>query len=311
MALCISSNGLMVARHAGALAGCGVTHASITINAVDPAIAEKLVAWVRFEKKTYRGAEAGRILIERQLAAVEALRNAGITVKVNTIVVPGVNETHIGEIARQAAAAGADVHNCMPFMPVAGSDMEATPAPDHDTMQKARWAASKHLTQVRHCNRCRADAAGLLGKDYPGTFDLLRQFASLPRDPSHGRPFVAVASREGALVNEHLGHARHFYIFRRVENGEVHHVETRQAPPPGGVLERWRDLARILHDCRAVIVQQCGEPPKAVLEDEGISVVVTEGLAAEAVKNVFEGKAVRLPVDVLPCCGSGNGRGCG
>jgi nitrogen fixation protein NifB len=311
IALCISSNGLMVARYAGALAKCGVTHASITINGVDPAIVEKLVPWIRFEKKISRGADAGRILIERQLAAVEALHKAGITVKVNTLVIPGVNQPHIAEIARLAAAAGADVHNCMPFIPVAGSEMERFTAPDHDIMQKARWTASAHLPQVRHCNRCRADAAGLLGNDDPGAFDLLRHFASLPRDPSQIRPYIAVASREGALVNEHLGHARHFYLFRRAENGAAEIVETRQAPPPGGLLSRWRDLARILRDCRTVIVQQCGEPPKAVLEDEGISVVVTEGLASEAVEKVFEGKAVRPPVEIQPCCGSKNGGGCG
>jgi nitrogen fixation protein NifB len=131
----------------------------------------------------------------------------------------------------------------------------------------------------------------------------------LPKDPSQERPFIAVASREGALVNEHVGKAEQFYIYRRAGSG-IELVEIRPAPQPGGLLERWRNLARVLHDCRALCASQIGTPPQAVLEEEGITVVITEGLIAEAVSAVFEGRSVLRPVFLKPCTGSSQGGGC-
>jgi nitrogen fixation protein NifB len=310
MALCVSSNGLTAGEFVNELAATGVTHVSVTVNAVDAAIGEKIIAWARFKSKLYRGKEAAELLLSRQLAAIAAFGKAGLIVKVNTIVIPTVNSGHIGNIAEAVAKAGANVHNCMPFMPVAGSDFEKLAPPDHDTMQKARWGASPFMPQVRHCQRCRADAAGILGKDDPNAGNLLGYFASLPLDPSHDRPYIAVASREGALVNEHVGRAKQFYIYRRVENTN-RLVEVRTAPEPGsGTLQRWRNLAAVLHDCRALIASQSGEPPKAVLEDQGIAVIITEGLINEAVSTIYEGRTVPRPVNLQPCFGPASGHGC-
>ena len=309
IALCVSTNGLMIANFAAQLAKLGVTHASVTINAVDTTICEQIIDWVHFEKKTLRGKEAAQTLIRRQREAVISLHEAGIIVKVNTIVISGINEAHIASIAAVAKQSGADVHNCMPFMPVAGSQFEKLQAPDHDSMQKARWGASRHLPQVRHCNRCRADAAGILGHDDPAAAAILRDCASLPRDPSQKRPYIAVASREGALVNEHVGKADNFYVYCRADSG-IELVDVRPAPPPGGLLERWRNLSRILHDCRILCASQIGEPPKAVLEDEGITVVITEGLISETVSALFEGRSVPRPIFLKPCTGSSQGGGC-
>jgi nitrogen fixation protein NifB len=309
-ALCISTNGLLIDDYAAQLANVGVTHATVTVNASDTSVGAAILAWVRFNKKTFRGREAASLLMERQLSAVTKLHDAGIVVKINTIAIPTVNESDIDAIARRTAMAGANVHNCIPFIPVSGSEFENLKPPDHDSMQKARWSASSHLPQVRHCNRCRADAAGILGKDDPNTGNLLRQFASMPLDPSQDRPFVAVASREGALVNEHVGKAERFFIYRR-EGGGIEFVETRPAPPSGGLLERWRTMARVLCDCRALLASQIGGPPQAVLEEEGIAVAITEGLITDAVSAVFEGRQVPRPVNLQPCSGPSNGHGCG
>jgi nitrogen fixation protein NifB len=313
MALCVASNGLEIGDYAGLLSKTGVTHASVTINTVDPSVGAKIIAWVRFRRKIYRGEEAASLLIGRQLEAVASLRKAGVIVKINTIVIPGINDTHVEAVAMESAGAGASVHNCIPFMPVGGSEFENRAAPDHDAMQKARWGASSHLPQVRHCVRCRADAAGMLGKDYPGAAAILRYFASQPLDPSQNRPYVAIASREGALVNEHLGRAERFYIYRRAEGGGVELCEIRPVPQSGskGPLDRWRSLARLLHDCRVIAVSQFGESPGAVLAEEGISVVVADGLITEAVSAIFEGREVSRPVFSAPCPGPSNGRGCG
>ena len=75
--------------------------------------------------------------------------------------------------------------------------------------------------------------------------------------PVSDRPYVAVASLEGALVNQHLGEASRMLIYAE-KAGRISLVETRPAPAPGGGNQRWSDLAAILCDCRAVLVHGGG-----------------------------------------------------
>ena len=55
---CLSTNGLELEPHIKEIAELGVSHVTITINAVDPEISAKIYRWVRFERKVYR--EIGR-----------------------------------------------------------------------------------------------------------------------------------------------------------------------------------------------------------------------------------------------------------
>jgi len=83
---CLSSNGLNVPDHVDELADLGVRHMTITINAVNPAIGEFVYSWVRDKNVIYRGRDAAEILMERQLESVRRLKEKGVTVKVNTII---------------------------------------------------------------------------------------------------------------------------------------------------------------------------------------------------------------------------------
>jgi nitrogen fixation protein NifB len=60
------------------------------------------------------------------------------------------------------------------------------------------------MPQMSHCQRCRADAAGLIGQATDQAVMALLREATSPR-ASVERPYVAVASREGIFVNQHLG----------------------------------------------------------------------------------------------------------
>src|ERR1035438_5149397 len=100
MLLCVASNGLEVAQHADALADVGVSHVTLTINTIEPAIGAKIYAWVRRGKSIYRGEEGARVLLERQREAIAALKLRGVTVKVNSILVPGVNDEHLLDVAK-------------------------------------------------------------------------------------------------------------------------------------------------------------------------------------------------------------------
>ncbi|MCF8044005.1 MAG: nitrogenase cofactor biosynthesis protein NifB, partial [Desulfarculaceae bacterium] len=163
--LCLSSNGLAVPEHLDALADAGVTHMTITVNAVDPAIGAKIYSWVKDGKVAYRGEEAARLLLERQAQAVAGLKERGITVKLNSIVIPSINDQHMTEVARWGAELGADLMNLMPMFPTANTPFEMLGEPSRQLMQQLRADCVGHISQMSHCTRCRADAVGLLGQD--------------------------------------------------------------------------------------------------------------------------------------------------
>lgn len=313
MLLCLASNGLCLPPYIDEIATFNVSHVTITVNAVDPAVGEKIYAWVRDGKRTYRGREAAERLLARQLESVAALKARGITVKINSIIIPGINETHVPEVARRMQELGADLINCVALYPVAETDFAEIPQPSKEMVAEVREAAGQFLPIMAHCTRCRADAVGLLGEPISEVAtEALQRCASLPLKPEQARPYVAVATLEGALVNQHLGDAGQLAIFAQEENG-FRLVETRPAPPPGGAAERWRALADVLHDCRALLTSGAGGSPVSVLKDEGIRVVLMEGLIEEGLEAVYQNAEVRAPLRAKFRCGSGcagNGQGC-
>jgi len=294
MLLCVATNGLGLPPHLDDLAVLGVTHVTVTVNAVDPAIGASIYRWVRWNKRVYRGTEAAAVLLDRQREAIGGLKDRGITVKVNTIVIPGINDTHVEAVAREAAALGADILNCMPMVRVAETPFASIPEPDEAAMARIRAAAAVHMPQMRHCTRCRADAVGLLGSDRSSEFRscLKKCSQATPTADPVARPYVAVASQEGVLVNQHLGEAVRLQIWGRVEGGYVL-VAERQAPEPGGGRRRWRDLAAALNDCRAVLASGMGDSPREVLREYGILPVVMEGFIRTGLETIFEGGDLR------------------
>lgn len=160
--LCVSTNGLNLAGHIDALADAGVTHVTVTVNAVHPEIGRRIYAWVTVDGRTYRGTEAAALLLRRQEEAVVGLKRRGLVVKINTVVLPGVNTGHIAAIAEKAAEWGADAMNCMPLIPVHDTPFAALAPPAAAELARIRKLAAVHVPQIYHCRRCRADAAGLL-----------------------------------------------------------------------------------------------------------------------------------------------------
>ena len=328
--LCVATNGLGVGPYIDELAKLQVSHMTITICAVDPAVGQEVYSWVRYGKRVRRSREAAEILIEKQLDAVRRFANSGVTLKVNSVLVPGVNDHHISEIARTVGKLGADIFNCIPLYPVAGSNFEGIESPPASLVQSVREAAGEFLPQMMHCGRCRADAVGLLGQAMAETIveeikaeargevqlpivELSSTEEPFEETPSPGKTKVAVATMEGVLVNRHLGETDVFHIYEPTAEGPEF-VETRQAPLPGGGDQRWNDLADVLSDCQAVLVSGVGAQPKAVLRKQGIRVVPMEGLILEGLEAVFSGNPIRSPLRCGKTCGagcSGTGTGCG
>jgi nitrogen fixation protein NifB len=317
MMLCLASNGLHIGPWIEEIAELEVTHVTITINAVDPDIGALIYRWVRDEEKPLKGSDGAALMIERQLDAVARLAAAGVLVKVNSIVVPGVNDRHIPEIARVTKSLGAQLMNCIPLCPVEETPFEHLHEPDALMMARVRLQSGENMPQMSHCARCRADAVGLIGEDQSiDHADTLQHYTEMPTPLDLSRPYVAVATMEGMLVNLHLGEARKVILYaHHPESDEYEIIDVRELPPIGGGDDRWRKLAQSLTDCRALLVSACGPRPKQVIEGFGLKVIEMEGLIEEGLEAVFHDE--EIPASLrrrFTSCGSGcagTGNGCG
>lgn len=315
MLLCVATNGLGLAPYVDELARLKVSHVTVTINAVDPTLAANLYAWIRPGKKPFRGLVGAALLLESQKEAMAMLKETSILVKVNTIIVPGVNERHITEVARTVKGWGASIMNCLPLIPSPGSAFEKHAAPAPEDTLKYRDAAGLILPQMTHCAQCRADACGIVGACNTTTdMDRLIFYSKQAINPEESRPYVAVATREGLLVNQHLGEAVQVAVYEKSGN-EYAVTGVRRLPEPGLGVKRWLDMADLLKDCRAVLVSGIGPTPSKILAEKGLKVIEMEGLIEEALGSVFDG--AELPAYLrrrFAGCGaacSGNGQGCG
>ena len=114
---CMSTNGLLLAERAQEVIEVGIDSLTVTVNAVDPEIEAQLNSGIYYHGKHYTGVEAAKILIEQQLKGIRLVSDAGITLKVNTVLVPEINGDHIEEVARTVAEAGASIYNIIPLIP--------------------------------------------------------------------------------------------------------------------------------------------------------------------------------------------------
>ncbi len=314
MILCLSSNGLNVLPYVEELAELKVSHVTITINATETDTLSKLYKWVRFEKRGYFGEQAAEILLKNQLEAIRALKRAGITVKANTIVVPGINDGKVIEVAKKMKELGVDLMNTIPLYPVEGTPFEDFEEPSPKMMKELRREIKEYLPPMTHCARCRADAVGLLGEDDPEAKRILSEVSSLSLNMDENRPNVAVASYEGLLVNQHLGEAEQLFIFRETPNG-YKLIEQRATPKPGAGNSRWKELGEVISDCRALLVGGIGPSPSSIIGRSGIKIIEMTGLIDEGLDAVYKGKELKTlkKADVFNCgaeC-SGKGTGCG
>ena len=311
--LCLASNGMSISAHVPELSEIGVSHVTVTVNAVNPEISAKIYSWVRDGKVIYRGLQGAEILLARQLNAIRELKKYNITVKINTIVIPGINHHHITEVARTMKELGADLMNCMAIFPNSGTVFENIEEPTGSMMATTRQQAEKYLPQMRHCTRCRADAVGLLEDDRTDEMrGCLSACAGITELSLAARPYVAVATMEGVLVNQHLGEASRFQVWGEDGNGGYQLVEERKAPPPGGGTARWLNISRILADCRAILVNDLGHTPKEILAKKGIKPVTMEGFIEKGLQAVYTGKGLHsLQGRMRKCSSKGACTGCG
>ncbi len=174
--LCVSTNGLALPDAVEELSKHNIDHVTITINTLDPEIGAKIYPWIYWNGRRIRGVKGAKILIEQQQKGLEMLTAKGILVKVNSVMIPGVNEDHLKEVSRVVKAKGAFLHNVMPLIAEAEHGtfygVMGQRSPEDSELQALQDECSGDMNMMRHCRQCRADAVGLLGEDRGEEFTL-------------------------------------------------------------------------------------------------------------------------------------------
>jgi nitrogenase molybdenum-iron protein alpha/beta subunit/molybdenum cofactor biosynthesis enzyme MoaA/predicted Fe-Mo cluster-binding NifX family protein len=286
---CLSTNGLFLPVYADELASLGVSHVTVTVNSVDPSVGAKIYEYVDYLGKRYKGEAAAALIMGNQLAGLKRLAALGIVTKVNIVMLKGINDHHIKEVAQTVKEAGCLLTNIMQVIPVPGSAFAGLPLVTRRELDEVRKSCEEILPQMYHCRQCRADAVGRLDFDEA----LLCRGPSAPRtagraDSGQNLTF-AVSSKSGVLVDQHFGQATDFYVYE-YKNGGLRFKERRGI---GGVAycgqrgeEKEGKMDRILTaiaDCDYVLTMRIGEAPRGQLDARGVKVHTTYSRIEDAV----------------------------
>jgi nitrogen fixation protein NifB len=258
--LCLSTNGLSLPKYVDEICKYNIDHVTITINMVDPEVGAKIYPWIFWEHKRVTGVEAARILHEQQMLGLEMLTSRGVLTKINSVLIPGINDEHLIEVNREVKKRGAFLHNIMPLIsePEHGTHFGLTGqrGPSAQELKAVQDACMGGANLMRHCRQCRADAVGLLGEDRSEEFTLdkieemeivydldkrktyqdkvegerqaqvaakaeaLAAQTELVGVDPDMKVLIAVATEGHGKVNQHFGHATEFQIFE-VSKGEA------------------------------------------------------------------------------------------
>jgi nitrogen fixation protein NifB len=310
LTLCLSTNGLALPEHVDRLVSLGVRHVTVTVNMIDPAVGERIYPWILRDGRKVRGLEASRILSERQLEGIALLRARGVLVKVNSVVIPGVNDGHLPDVARAVRAAGAFLVNLVPLLsaPEHGTHfgLSGQRGPDAAELEAVQRSCEVDARLMRHCRQCRADAVGRLGEDRFDSFTMARLPPGPARDAAELRAErragvervqaaqarerdavlvrlasraevrparVAVATKGGGTVDQHFGHAREFLVYDVARDGVrlVGRRSTGTSCAGGdGDDDALQGAIAALSDCQAVLVARVGRCPGGQLAAAGI-----------------------------------------
>ena len=167
LSTCLATNGLLLPKKVDELFDLNVVNITVTVNGIDPKVLAKVYPFVIFEGKRYVGEEAGRILSEQQLKGIQMAADKGMLVRINTVLIPTINQDQIKLIARETSKRGVILHNIMKLIPI--YEFKNLRIPTRDEMHEARKISQEYLPQFKLCKQCRADAVGIPGFERIGT----------------------------------------------------------------------------------------------------------------------------------------------
>lgn len=102
----ISTNGLQLEEKADGLEQLGVRMVDISINAVWAETITKLYSKLILNNDIISGHELSSVLYEKQMKGLEKCIRKGMTVRINTVYFPGINDEDVIEIAQMCKSSG-------------------------------------------------------------------------------------------------------------------------------------------------------------------------------------------------------------
>lgn len=164
--LCMSTNGLNLADNLNELKDKGVNFITVTLNAIDESIAAKIYSYVNYNGASYTGKDAAGLLLERQIEGIEKAVKMGFTIKINSVLIPGINDFHMKALSEAVKKLGVYLFNVMPMIPAEKSyfyKIGVKGASRRDVIGITDGLEGINI--MSHCRQCRSDAAGLLNED--------------------------------------------------------------------------------------------------------------------------------------------------
>ncbi len=298
---CLSTNGLMLPQYANELIELGVSHVTVTMNSIDPAIGGQIYKYVDYMGQKYYGEAAAAILMANQLSGIRMLTSKGIICKVNIVMLKGINDHHIPKVVEKVKELGGTITNIMQLIPVKGSVFENLPLVSNVEIMEMRKKCGESMKQMYHCRQCRADAIGTLDNDQSIEFNACHKSpveektgaktdSSTESDVPSTSIHLAVATKSGMIVDQHFGHVTEFYVYEYSKDKVCFKEKRAVKKYCSGAEEcddnenRMDSIIQTIADCNGVIAMRIGEAPKQKLSKKGIRTFTTYDRIEDSVK---------------------------
>jgi nitrogen fixation protein NifB len=289
---CVSTNGLALPENAQRLYDLGVRFLTVTMNASDPEVGGSIYDRVVWNGKTYNGKNGAEILLKNQLDGVRKCVELGMVVKINIVMVPGVNDDHIPELVRTVKSMGVYIVNILPLIPVEGTKFSDKRAPTPEERKRLMDECELDIRMMRHCRQCRADAIGLLGEDRSSEFAGMSCSSACGPPPENSVPSmikvdekdpvrIAVATSDGENIDSGFGNAPRFDVYSVSDDGvrlvRTIQIDTSKQVAGGSHREHIINIIDQMNDCSEFVVKEIGHMPSKLLAERGKKVRISSG----------------------------------
>jgi nitrogen fixation protein NifB len=294
LTLCVSTNGLMLPEYAERLYDKGVRFVTVTMNSIDAEISSNIYDTVIWKGDRLKGKGAAERLLRTQLDGIKKCIELGMLVKVNIVLIPGINDSHIPALVSFVKGLGVYIVNILPLIPVDGTKFSDLRAPTPEERKKLMDICSDGVRMMRHCRQCRADAIGLLDKDRSQEFVRVGACGSgcgpikvATNHTVQSDIRIAVASDDGITVNGGFGNSPFFRMYT-LKGDDVIDIGIVRIEQHGGVYgdahtKNITDRIISLKDADIIIIKEIGPRPLNELKSVGKFVLVAGGGVMDAI----------------------------
>ena len=300
MTLCVSTNGLMLPTYAQKLHDLGIRFLTVTMNACDLSVSKDIYGSVVWEGKRLTGLEAAERLLINQLEGIRKCIDLGMAVKINIVMIPGLNDSHIPTLVKRVKELGVYIVNILPLIPVEGTKFSERRSPTSEERKTLMDLCATDAKMMRHCRQCRADAIGLLDNDRSSEFVRSGSCGSscgpkpvpekikILSDIIEGEELkVAVASTDGKIVDGGFGNTKKFWIYasdgKMTRYLETRTIDTSEEVYGDSHAKHINAIIDLLKDCKVIIVKEIGPHPERELTNCGKIISITDGSVTDAI----------------------------